>query len=133
MSAARGKAAALFLLGLILGAAGGSWGQRAAMHRMMKGGPKHALERLTRELGLNEDQKAKIGAVLEAHKPKFDALRGETFDKLDALRAEADAEIKKFLTPEQSARFDAMSKERRRRLNWEAPGGPDGLPPPPPR
>ena len=114
----------LFLLGLALGAAAGSWGQRAAFHRAMRNDPDHhraMLERLSRELGLDEKQKASVSAVMDSRKADVDKLKSETFARLEAIRTSADAEIVKALKPEQAAKLEAMHRSKPMRINWEAP------------
>lgn len=131
MSSPRGKSAAVFLLGLILGAAAGSWGQRAMFHRMMTRGPdrKRMLERISRDLGLDEKQKAAVSAIMDSKHDEIEGLKKETFLRLEAVRESADAEIAKVLTPAQVARFEEIRRARHMRVNWEAP---EGFPPPPP-
>ena len=116
--------APVFLLGLALGAAAGSWGQRAAFHRAMQNDPNHhraMLDKLSRELGLDEGQKAAVSAVMDSRKADVDKLKAETFARLEAIRASADAEMAKTLTPEQSAKLAAMHRAKPMRINWEAP------------
>lgn len=127
MNPIRARIAAVFLLGLILGAAAGSWGQRAHMLREMRRGPdpKRMLDRLGRQLSLDDAQKAAVGATFEAHKADVEAARAETFAKLEKIRIATDADLRKILTPAQFARFESTRRARRMRIHWEAP------PPPP--
>jgi hypothetical protein len=126
MNSARAKAATLFLAGLVLGAAAGSWGQRALFRRFVQRGPdpKRMAERLGRGLGLDEKQKTAVAAALEARKLEVETLKKETFSRLDAIRLSTDADLRKILTPAQSAKFDAIRRGRKLRVNWEAPDGP---------
>jgi len=114
----------VFLLGLIVGAAAGSWGQRAVFRRSMRADPNHhriMIEKLSRELGLDEKQKAAVTAVMDSKKADVDRLKSETFARLAAIRASADAEMSKTLTPEQAAKLEAMHRAKPMRINWEAP------------
>jgi hypothetical protein len=114
----------IFLFGLALGAAAGSWGQRVAFHRAMQTNPDHhrqMVEKLSRELGLDEKQKAAVTAILDSRKAEVDKLRSDTFARLLAIRTSADAEIVKSLTPEQAAKLAAMHRAKPMRINWEAP------------
>ncbi len=122
--------AAALLLGLVLGAAAGSWSQRALFHRMMRRGPdpKRMLERVGRDLGLDERQKAFVGAVMDAKRADLEAVRKDTFVRLEKIRESADVEIATVLTPAQAARFASIRRARKLRVNWEAP---EGFPPPP--
>ena len=124
------RAATAFVLGLALGAAAGSWGQRAAFRRMEKKDPNHRramLDRMSRELGLDDKQKEVVSAVMDSRTTDIDRLKAETFVRLEGIRKSADAEMAKILTSEQAAKLDAMHRAKPLRLNWEAP------PPPPVR
>lgn len=117
-------AAPAFLLGLALGAAGGSWGQRAAFRRAMQGGANHhrqMLDRLSRDLKLDDRQKAAVSAVMDSKKADVDRLKAETFARLEAIRGSADEEMAKSLTPEQVAKLQEMRRGKPMRINWEAP------------
>jgi Spy/CpxP family protein refolding chaperone len=102
-------AAVIFLLGLLSGAAGFYLGQRSFFAQRGWGGPggPHpggGLERLTRELKLDADQRRKIEAILAV------------------------------LTPEQQAVFDKMPHDHGGRHGWRsdlppAPPPPGGPPP----
>ena len=114
----------VFLLGLALGAAAGSWGQRVAFHRAMQTDPDHhrqMLDKLSRELSLDEKQKGEVSAILDSRKAEVDKLRADTFARLLAIRTSADAEIAKSLTTEQAAKLEAMHRSKPMRINWEAP------------
>jgi Spy/CpxP family protein refolding chaperone len=122
--------ATVFLLGLILGAAAGSWGQRAHFRRAMRDEParrRKMLERLDRELGLDEKQKAAVAAVLESKKGDIDKVKADAFARLESIRKSADAEMAKALTPEQAAKLESMHRRAKpMRFIWDAPA-----PPPP--
>ena len=128
MIPARGKTAAVFLLGLVLGAAAGSWGQRAMMRRFLRRGPdpKRMVEHLTRALSLDEGQRSAVASIVESRRAEFDGVRKDTVARLEALRASTDAEIEKVLRPDQAAKFAELRKRRRR---FGPP--PAGVPPPP--
>lgn len=119
-----------FLFGLLLGAAAGSWGQRAHFRHAMRDEPgrrRRMLERLSRDLGLDEKQKAAVAAIMESKKADVDKVKADAFARLEAIRASADAEMAKALTPEQAAKLESMHRRAKpMRLIWEAP------PPPPP-
>jgi Spy/CpxP family protein refolding chaperone len=118
------RAAPVFLLGLALGAVAGSWGQRAVIRRRMQGDPNHQrmmLDKLSRELSLDEKQKAAISAVMDSKKTDIDRLKTETFARLESIRTSADAEMAKVLTPEQAAKLESMHRARPMRINWETP------------
>jgi Spy/CpxP family protein refolding chaperone len=114
-----------FILGLALGAAAGSWGQRAAFHRMMSGAStpnrhRMILDRMSRELGLDEKQRETVSAVMDSRKADIDKLKTDTFARLEAIRKSADAEMAKALAPQQAAKLEAMHRAKPLRINWEA-------------
>lgn len=63
------------------------------------------MERLNKELGLNEDQKVKIDALFKEQGEKGRALHKETQSRLQAI-----------LTPEQNTKLEEM--EQRRHEKW---------------
>ena len=124
MKPAWSRAAPAFLLGLGLGAAAGSWGQRTAFHRAMRSDSNRhrmMLDKLSRELGLDDRQKASVSAVMDSKKADVDRLKTETFARLEAIRKSADADMSKALTPEQAAKLEALHRAKPMRINWEAP------------
>lgn len=131
MTLARRSAVPAFLLGLIVGAVGGSWGQRAMFRRFMRRGPAPAriVERLNRQLSLDEKQKGEISAILESRGPELQALKKDAKARFDAIRDSADAEIREVLRPDQQPKFDALTarwRERMRAHEGDGPGGPPG-------
>ena len=95
-----------------------------------------SLESLAERLGLNADQKEKIGALLKKRREEGDAIRNDPaltreqkMEKGRALREEGAKEIEALLTPEQIKKFHEMREEMRAR--GPRHGG-DGQPPPPP-
>ena len=59
------------------------------------------VERMTKTLDLNAEQKTKIEAIFKAQQEKAKALHEET-----------DASVKAVLTPEQATKFDVMQEKR---------------------
>jgi Spy/CpxP family protein refolding chaperone len=120
----------VLLLGLALGAAAGSWGQRALLHHRMRRdrdpnrGRAQMLERMSRELGLDDKQKTAVSAVMESRAADVDKLKADTFVRLEAIRKSAEAEMGRILTPEQAAKLEALHRARPLRVNWEAPSSP---------
>jgi len=117
-----------FLFGLIVGAAAGSWGQRAHFRHAMRDGADHRrrmLERLDRELGLDEKQKTAVAAIMDSKVADVEKVKADSFARLEAIRESADAEMAKALTPEQAAKLDAMHRGAKpMRIIWEAPPPP---------
>ncbi len=78
-------------------------------------------ERLADELGLNEDQKARLKELAQQERAELEAVRSATVDK-DAKRAQAQAIREKYrtqrhaiLTPEQRAKADKMKDKFEKR------------------
>jgi Spy/CpxP family protein refolding chaperone len=82
------------------------------------GGPPSGrlLERLTRELDLTADQRAKIEGVLTTRRPRLDALQQEVRAKFDAEQESLRNDIRAVLTPAQQQKFDEREKEMRSRF-----------------
>lgn len=86
------------------------------------GGPGNHLERLSRELGLTDAQKAQVQPIIEAAAPQAKAIREEAHAKMKALMKDTLAKIQPLLTAEQledlrvhqrrMERFEAERKER---------------------
>lgn len=108
------------LISLLIGVVIGVSVQRCAFqhfgpprHGDMK---KHMLSRLSHDLHLSAEQKAKVEAVFEAKRPKMKALRAETRPQFEAIHKETQAEIRVLLSPEQQTKFDAINAKREARF-----------------
>lgn len=77
------------------------------------GGP--PIERLAKDLGLTDDQKAQVEQILEAEHVKMEAARKQA-------DAEILEELQSVLTPEQLTKFKQLQAERQQRMH-------DGPPP----
>ncbi len=78
-----------------------------------QGGPKGAPgSMLAAELGLSAEQKEKAKAIMDAAKPKIEAIQSESRDKVKAVMQDAAQQLRPILTPEQQAVFDSMQKLR---------------------
>src|SRR3954468_13491196 len=78
------------------------------------------LERLATELGLTDDQKAKMKGLMEQERAEMDALRADTSVAKEDKRAKGGEIRKKYrdlrdaiLTPEQKAKMKEMMEKRR--------------------
>lgn len=107
--------AAALLAGLLAGTWLGYSLDRSALRKMRKRGPhvERIVQRLTRDLKLDESQVAKVREAMEARRPRYEALRKEHEARFSALRAEIDADIEKLLTEDQKKAFAES------RLEWE--------------
>lgn len=133
------QAVPVFFLGLLMGAAGGSWAHRIAARRFMAGGPprpERMLENLSRELKLDGGQKDALKKVLDAQHERMLAFHKETSARFEEFRRSFESDVKKILTPEQQARFEALSARWQKRHGLPGAGAcpvppPPGTPPPP--
>ncbi|MCC6724643.1 MAG: hypothetical protein IT258_09040, partial [Saprospiraceae bacterium] len=102
-----------------------------------KGGPdidpakraEHQTERMTKDLGLNADQAAKVKAINEEFAQKAKALhdankgdRAKNQAAHDALRKDHDAALTKVLTKEQAAKWEQHKAERQGEKGKGGPG-----------
>lgn len=119
------QAAVVFALGLVVGGALGSWGQRAVLRRFMRGGPPpvRMLDKMSRELGLDERQKEAVKAVFDAHGEEIRVLHRQTRDRMDSMRKGIRGELAKVLTPEQLAKFDVVVARKEARMKRPRGGG----------
>lgn len=110
----------------VLGAAAGSWAQRmgGARHKMMPPPPARVVARLDREVKFDDAQRQAVLALLEKRRPEAEALRKETFEKMDAMRRSVQAEIRSLLRPDQQAKLDAFAgrMDARRKKRWGSSG-----------
>ena len=101
------------IIGLALGTAFGQWRSRENFHHRWKKGPEamrqHMVEKFSKELHLNSEQKKQVAAIFEAKHPQMVELQKEMKPKLDALRNSTQAEVRKILTPEQEKKLDALN------------------------
>jgi len=90
---------------------------------------KSMVDRMTKELSLNEQQQEEFRDILEKHREKFETLRTEIKEKFDSLDLELSEETMKILTEEQKKKFED------RFVRWPKPAeqqpGPPGQGPPP--
>lgn len=72
---------------------------------------KKGIERMSKELGLNADQKAKVGIIFETEKKKVEAIFNEEKQKLQGVQQETRTSLQGVLTPEQMSRLDQKMRE----------------------
>jgi len=73
------------------------------------------VERMAKEFGLDEDQKAKVESIFNAEKQKVETIFGEQQAKLQAVQEETRASLKEVLTPEQMAKLEKKMSQRNSR------------------
>jgi Spy/CpxP family protein refolding chaperone len=98
------------------------------------------------EVGLTPDQRQKTNAIMEQHRPEFEATFRETFPKMRAINDQIEREVREVLTQEQRTKLDEIKARRHNhppghpphggpsgspRGNWHGPGDPGDWPPPP--
>jgi len=87
------------------------------------------------ELGLSEQQEARIREILEKRRPMTDSILQQTMPHLRAILDSTRNDIRKLLTPEQCVRLDRQLPRRDEAgQSWPPPGPGDtsGHPPRPP-
>jgi Rad3-related DNA helicase len=126
------KGTVLLLLAFALGVVGGAVGfgvyhSRFADWRSQGGTARfqeRVLSRLTKELGLREEQRQRVEAVLQETSQEFAKLRAEIGPKFRDIRDRARDQIRAALDVEQQAKFDKVAQEwERRAQRWREPGG----------
>jgi hypothetical protein len=114
----------MFVLGLLSGAALGSWGQRALFHRRGPGetpDAQRALDRLDRELHLEATQKDAVKKILLAKQIEIVAQEKEHREKAEALRQSVRRELSVVLTADQQVKFAAMCERADKRFKERWP------------
>jgi Spy/CpxP family protein refolding chaperone len=103
---------AIFLLGVIVGAAGAALaGPGFLRHRGPRAtGPDAYLHRLTRELKLSPSQQESVRVVLRRHQPAMDSLWRDIGPRVETLQVQVRSDIRRQLTPEQQTRFQEMMR-----------------------
>lgn len=88
-------------------------------------------DRFAEELGLNDDQKAKMKAIGEQERAEMQALRADAALAKEDLKAKGKAIHEKYkaqrdalLTPEQLAKAEKFREKGRERWEKGGPGGP---------
>ena len=91
-----------------------------------KGGRGASIERITDQLNLTPDQKAKAQPIIDQTRPQIENIRREAMQKMKAVMDNAMAQIRPLLTPEQQKKLDEVKNERR--MGREGRGGRHGRP-----
>jgi len=108
----RGAVLVAFLLGCLVGVVSGARYQRAMLRRYWRRGPdaERAVGRLSRDLGLDDDQRAKVKTLLEKHRQQMLALREKASADLKQLRLSFRSELRPLLKPEQEKKFQELTE-----------------------
>jgi Spy/CpxP family protein refolding chaperone len=68
------------------------------------------LERMTENLNLTPDQKAKVQPILDQARPQIAAIHQEAMQKMKAVMDNVNSQLRPLLTPEQQQKLDEMKK-----------------------
>jgi Spy/CpxP family protein refolding chaperone len=86
---------------------------------------------LAKQLNLTPDQKKQLIPILKAERPKLQAIRNdpslsrsEKLQRLRAVHAETNPQVKAILTPEQYQKLQVIRKQRRAQLMAAAKSSP---------
>lgn len=103
---------ATFLVGGLLGGVVTSLGQRRAHDQARRERPRPTyVERLSQDLGLTQEQRTRIQAVLDRHQPTMDSLwhhMRQQFPQMETERLAIRQEIIALLSPEQQTKYAAI-------------------------
>jgi hypothetical protein len=128
-TAAVGLVLAVFVLGAALGALGMYWAGRSAMsvsgaRRQPQTSAErnaHAVDTMTKDLGLNEGQQKQLLGILEQTGSKYKSVHDQMAPQMESIRKEGRDQIRGILTPEQLPKFEEklrqMDEDRKKRDN----------------
>ena len=79
-----------------------------------RGGRHHmSLDKMTEQLNLTPEQKAKVQPILDQARPQLETIHREAMEKSRAVMENAMNQIRPVLTPEQQKKFEAAQNDRR--------------------
>jgi Spy/CpxP family protein refolding chaperone len=94
-----------------------------------RGGGRHqSLDRITDQLNLTPDQKAKIQPIIDQAQPQLETIHREAMEKARKVMEDAIAQMRPMLTPEQQKKLDEAKTDRREghgRRHRQGEGAPD--------
>ena len=94
-------------LGLLLAAVAGHTQQKDAVAPDKKKG----IERMSKELNLSGEQRAKVEVIFEAERKKVEAIFNEEKQKLQGVQQETRSGLQGVLTPEQMNKLEQKMRE----------------------
>jgi len=65
---------------------------------------------MTKEVGLSEEQAAKVDAIIHAAHDEMKTIRDKAEQDVDAVRQHGREQVRALLTPEQKPKFEAMAQ-----------------------
>jgi Spy/CpxP family protein refolding chaperone len=87
-------------------------GQGREEGRVGRRSPEQVLDKMRRDLDLDERQAAEVRKVVDESRNEYRSLRDEARPRFDAIRQSARTRIRALLNPEQQKRFDARVAEK---------------------
>ncbi len=75
---------------------------------------KKGIERMSKELGLSADQRAKVEVIFEAERKKVEAIFNEEKQKLQGVQQETRSSLQGVLTPEQMNKLEQKMRQNSR-------------------
>ena len=97
---------AVGLIGVVIGLGLGVCGAaRWVRHRWQPDHQQRMLERFSRALKLNPEQREAVGKILDERRRQMQALHAQVRPQFEAMRAETRQQISAVLSPEQAARY----------------------------
>jgi hypothetical protein len=122
----------LIVFGLCVGIALGGWGMRIYFERTLErwDPASRLLVQLDGDLGLAQDQKAKIAGILTGQKERMEEMRRQWKYQVTALGRHGEDAIASVLTPEQADRFTRIHDRihvRMDRFLWTADTDPTAI------
>jgi len=91
-------------------------------HAQNKNSPadnRNAIDRMTKELGLNETQRGKVEAILNAEQKKVEAVFNEERKKLQLIQEETRSNLQAVLTPEQMQKLENRMRQESGKSNTQ--------------
>lgn len=117
MTRTKGRAVAFYLGAVLVGVVLGVVGERVTLRERLARewrDPRSMRERISTELGLDVDQRARFDTILDTRNRRYDSLMAPVRPVLDSVGTAARQEIQAMLTPEQRARYEDMRRARER-------------------
>lgn len=78
---------------------------------------KEVINRISKELGLNDTQRSKVAAILDNEKKKVEAVFNEERKKLQQIQEVTRTNLQAVLTPEQMEKLDKKMREQSSKNN----------------
>jgi hypothetical protein len=117
MTRTKGLALAFYSAVVLVGAVLGIVGDRVILRERLARewrDPRSMRERISTELGLDAEQRARFDSILDTRNRRYDSLMAPVRPALDSVGDAARQEIQALLTPEQRTRYDEMRQARER-------------------